>query len=136
MNTTYFLNCVAGNLFHTKTTPAIPAQYYIGLSTTTPAIDGTGVTEPSTDAGYKRLLLTDLSEPADGLITNENDINFDESTASWGTITHYVIYNSSGADSGDLLMYGALSTPRSVETATIMTIKSGYLKLSVQNPTT
>ena len=94
------------------------------------------MTEPSTDAGYKRLLLTDLSEPADGLITNENDINFDESTASWGTITHYVIYNSSGADSGDLLMYGALSTPRSVETATIMTIKSGYLKLSVQNPTT
>ena len=26
------------------------------------------------------------------------------------------------------------STPRSVETATIMTIKSGYLKLLVQNP--
>lgn len=36
MNTTYFLNCVAGNLFHTKENPAIPAQYYIGLSSTTP----------------------------------------------------------------------------------------------------
>ena len=32
MNTTYFLNCVAGNLFHTKNNPAIPAEYYIGLS--------------------------------------------------------------------------------------------------------
>lgn len=31
-------------------------------------------------------------------------------------------------------MYGALSTPRAVETATIMTIKEGYLKLSAQNP--
>lgn len=32
-------------------------------------------------------------------------------------------------------MYGTLSTPRSVETATIMTIKEGYLFLSAQNPT-
>lgn len=135
MNTTYFLNCVAGNLFHTKTNPDIPTQYYIGLSTTTPAIDGTGASEPSTDAGYKRLPLTNLSEPTDGLVTNENDINFDESTASWGTITHYVIYDSFAADSGNLLIYGTLSTPRSVEKDTIMTIKSGYLKLSVKNPT-
>ena len=134
MNTNYFLNCVAGNLLHTKTTPAIPAQYYIGLSTATPAIDGTGVNEPSTDAGYKRLLLTNLSEPTDGLVTNQNDINFDESTANWGTITHYVIYDSPTVDDGNLLRYGELSTPRSVETATIMTIKAGYLKLLAQNP--
>ena len=63
MNTTYFLNCVAGNLFHTKEAPAIPTQYYIGLSSSTPAIDGSGVNEPSTDAGYQRLLLTNLSSP-------------------------------------------------------------------------
>ncbi len=31
-------------------------------------------------------------------------------------------------------MYGTLTTPRTVETATIMTIKENYLKLSVQNP--
>ena len=134
MNTTYFLNCVAGNLFHTKETPTIPAQYYIGLSSSTPAIDGSGVNEPSTDAGYQRLLLTSLSEPVDGLVSNEQDINFDESTANWGTITHYVIYDSPTADDGNLLMFGELSTPRGVETATIMTIKSGYLKLLVQNP--
>lgn len=134
MNTTYFLNCVAGNLFHTKTTPAIPAQYYIGLSSSTPSIDGSNVNEPSSDAGYKRLLLTSLSEPVDGLVSNEQDINFDESTANWGTITHYVIYDSPTVDDGNLLMFGELSTPRSVETATIMTIKSGYLKLLTQNP--
>ena len=98
-------------------------------------ISGSGVNEPSTDAGYQRLLLTNLSEPVDGLVSNEQDINFDESTANWGTITHYVIYDSPTADDGNLLMFGELSTPRSVETATIMTIKSGYLKLLVQNPT-
>ena len=78
--------------------------------------------------------MTNLSEPTDGLVTNQNDINFDESTANWGTITHYVIYDSPTVDDGNLLMYGELSTPRSVETATIMTIKAGYLKLLAQNP--
>ena len=33
MNTTYFLNCAAGNIFNTKTSPALPKTYYIGLST-------------------------------------------------------------------------------------------------------
>ena len=135
MNTTYFLNCVAGNLFHTKTTPAIPQNYYIGLSTSTPEIDGSNVVEPAVEAGYKRLLLTNLNEPVDGLVSNENDINFDESTAPWGVITHYVIFDSPDVDDGNLLMFGELSTHRSVETATIMTIKSGYLQLLVQNPT-
>lgn len=134
MNTTYFLNCVVGNLLHTKTDPAIPAQYYIGLSSSTPAIDGTGVTEPGAGSGYQRLLLSNLSEPANGVVANTQDINFDESTANWGTITHYVIYDSPTTGDGNLLMYGELSTPRSVETATIMTIKSGYLKLMAQNP--
>lgn len=134
MNTLYFLNLAAGNIFQTKTTPAIPTKYYIGLSTTAPTVNGTGANEPSTDAGYARVELTSLSEPTDGVVTNTAAINFDESTASWGNVTHFVIYDSDAVDSGNLLMYGELSTPRSVEAATIMTIKEGYLKLSAQNP--
>lgn len=134
MNTTYFLNCVAGNLFGTKTTPSIPSTYYIGLSTTAPAIDGTNVTEPDTAAGYARVALMTLSEPTTGVVTNSQAITFDESTASWGTVTHFVIYDTAERGGGNLLMYGQLSTARVVETATIMTIKAGYLKLSVQEP--
>lgn len=136
MNTTYFLNCTAGNVFGSKKTPALPEQYYIGLSTSAPEMDGTGVTEPSASAGYKRVLLDSLSEPATGVVSNEADINFEESTANWGTVTHFVIYDAETVGGGNLLMYGTLSTPRSVETATVMTIKAGYLKLSTQNPTT
>lgn len=136
MNTNYFLNCVAGNVFGTKTDPAIPTTYYIGLSTTTPNTNGSGVDEPSTDAGYARVQLTTLSEPLDGVVTNTQAINFNESTASWGTITHFVIYDSPTVDEGNLLMYGELSTPRAVEKDTIMTIKENFLKLSVKNPTT
>lgn len=127
MNTTYFLNCVAGNVFNTKTSPALPTNYYIGLSTSMPDEDGTGATEPSSGTGYARALLTNLSEPVNGEITNEQSISFNESTASWGTITHYVIYDA--ATEGNLLMAGQFDIPRIVESGTIMTIKDGYLTL-------
>ena len=133
MNTTYFLNLVAGNIFGTKVSPAIPEHYYIGLSSTAPTVDGTNVTEP-TGGGYARVELNSLGEPAGGNVTNEADIDFAESTGSWGTMTHFVIYDS--LNSGNLLMYGPLSQNRQVEAATIMTIRAGSLDLSVVNTTT
>lgn len=134
MNTTYWLNAVSGNVFKTQTTPALPSKFYIGLSSTAPALDGTGVTEPTSAAGYARVQLTNMSAPTNGVVTNEQSIDFDESTAAWGTMTHFVVYDSSTG--GSLLMYGQLNTSRTVEAATIMTIKAGSLNLSVVNPST
>ena len=132
MNTTYFLNQVMGNLFKTKETPALPSEYYIGLSSTAPNISGGNVTEPLSNSGYKRVKLENLSEPADGVITNEPAISFDESTANWGTMSHFVIYDA--LEAGNLLMYDTLSTPRNVEAATIVTIKANSLTLTLSNP--
>ena len=132
MNTTHFLDRIAGNLFRTQTSPSIPTEYYIGLSTTEPTATGTNVSEPATSAGYSRVLLNNLSAPTNGVVTNTSNINFEESTSAWGTITHFVIYDAEVG--GNLLMYGALSTPRVVEAATVMTIRQDYLKLSAQNP--
>lgn len=133
MNTTYFLNCLAGNIYHTKSTPAIPAKYYLGLSSTAPDLSGGNVTEPASSGGYARIEITSLSEPSDGAVSNTSPVSFAESTADWGTITHYVIYDAQ--TNGNLLVYGALSAPRSVESATVMTIKEGQLVLSTKNPT-
>lgn len=132
MNTTYFLNQVMGNLFKTKETPALPSEYYIGLSSTAPNISGGNVTEPLSNSGYKRVKLENLSEPTDGVITNEQAISFDESTANWGTMSHFVIYDA--LEAGNLLMYGTLSTHRNVEAATIVTIKANSLTLTLSNP--
>lgn len=132
MNTAYFLNQVMGNLFKTKETPALPSEYYIGLSSTAPNISGGNVTEPLSNSGYKRVKLENLSEPADGVITNEQAISFDESTANWGTMSHFVIYDA--LEAGNLLMYDTLSTPRNVEAATIVTIKANSLTLTLSNP--
>lgn len=133
MTSTYFLNCIMGNVFKTKTTPALPDTMYLGLSSTTPSIDGGGVTEPLASAGYTRVALNDLSEPVNGSISNDADISFPESSASWGTMTHFVVFDS--ATDGNLLIFESLSQNRSVETATIVTVKSGSLKLTLANPT-
>ena len=132
MNTTYFLNCVAGNLFQSKTTPALPTEYYIGLSSTAPAIDGSGVTEPDTAMNYNRVKLSGLGEPEDGVISNTAAIYFSESTAAWGTMTHYVIYDA--ITDGNLLMYGPLDPVRNVDELVIVAAKAGSIKLTLQNP--
>ena len=132
MNTTYFLNLVSGNVFGSKKSPAIPEKYYLGLSSTAAYLDGSGVTEPGGGIGYARVELTSLSTPINGAVTNSSAIDFAESTAEWGTMTHFVIYDA--LSEGNLLMYGELSASRKVEADTIMTIKLGSLNLSVVNP--
>ena len=133
MNTTYFLNLLAGAAFHADDSE-IPDEYYIGLSTTTPNTSGTGYTEPSTSAGYARVALSSyLGEPDSGVVTNQYSVDFPSSTASWGTITYFVVFDDSTRGSGNLLMYGALSTSRTVESGTIVSIQAGSLTLTVQD---
>ncbi len=132
MNTNYFLNLVAGNVFKTKTSPTIPSKLYLGFSKTTPNLSGGNVTEPSGN-GYARVPLNSLGAPSNGLVSNTAAVEFAESTAAWGTLTHYVIYDA--ATGGNLLMYGALTSNRTVEGNTVMLFKTGELKLSVVNPT-
>lgn len=131
MNTNYFLNLVAGNVFRTKTTPAIPTKLYLGFSKTAPNLSGGNVSEPSGN-GYSRVALNSLGAPSNGLVSNTAAVEFAESTAAWGTLTHYVIYDA--ATGGNLLMYGALTSSRTVEGNTVMLFKTGELKLSVVNP--
>lgn len=130
MVTTYFMNNIMGNVFKTKTNPALPSNYYLGLSSSAPTLAGGNVTEPS-GKGYARVQLTTLSQPSNGTITNSSDITFAESTASWGTMTYFVVYDS--ATGGNLLLYEALSTPRTIESESMVAIKTGQLTLTLSN---
>jgi len=82
---------------------AVSGGLFLGLSTTTPAADGTNITEPSGN-GYARSLLgaygqaltIKMTVPSAGETTNDEMIFFPEATGSWGTITHVVLYDSTG----------------------------------------
>lgn len=130
MNTTKFLNRAIDDIFESAT------QYWIGLSTTKPAVDGTNVTEPSgSGTGYARVLLANLAPAVGGVKTNTADIPFPESTARWSEspLTHYVVFDNSTG--GDLLFYGELVPQRVVEAEGVQLImKAGQVTLTLRNP--
>lgn len=113
MNTTYFKNLVAGNIFRTQTTPAIPTSYYLGLSSTLPNLSGGNVTEPSAGKGYSRVdIAASLGAPSGGSVKNKTAVYFSEATDDWGDIPYYVLYDA--ASGGNLLKYGGLSRAMTV----------------------
>lgn len=132
MNTTNFINRIMGNLFKTQTNPALPTSFYLGFSTTTPSAAGGNVTEPSGN-GYSRKQLSTsvLSTPSNGVVNNKAEIVFSESTASWGTLTHYVVYDT--ATGGNLLFYGALSSSITVDAQSTITIPTGNLVITLSD---
>lgn len=132
MNTTYFLNLLAGNIFKTKTSPAIPSGYYLGLSTSAPSVSGTGVSEPS-GGGYARVKIASLGAPSNGIVRNTADISFAESQSNWGVLRYFVIYDA--ATGGNLLMYGLLPEARTAESGTTIVIRTGSLGLSFADMT-
>lgn len=135
MTTTYFLDLVSKQIFGKYSTPVIPSSYYIGVSSTTPTIAGTGVTEP-TGGAYARIQIenntTNITQSGTGIGSNVYALSFAESTTNWGTMTNYVVYDA--LTSGNLLMYGALDRTRTVEAGTTLQIKAGQLQLSFVNP--
>ena len=130
MTTIYFADCVIGNVFKTKTSPALPSTYYIGLSTTTPTSDGTGVSEPS-DPAYTRVALTSLTAPVGGVIRNDQVISFPDSTEDWGTITHFVLYDA--RTGGNLLIYNTVDKPRLIQADSQITFKANGLSLALKD---
>ncbi len=135
MNTTYFKDLIMRNLFGIGSPPAIPSNYYIGLSSTTPLEDGTNVNEPSTvNTGYTRVRLSSLITGATaGVITNSSAIQFPESEADWfpaaTPATYYVIYDS--LTGGNLLMYNELTKSRIIEINTIAILKARSLNIQL-----
>lgn len=130
MITTYFLNCVMGNVFGTQSEPSLPTAYYIGLSSTEPTADGAGVTEPS-GGGYMRVQLNSLSVPDAGVIENTADVEFAESTEDWGTMTHYVVYDA--PEGGNLLLFNALEKNRIIQSENQVRFKTSALVFTLES---
>ena len=78
--------------------------------TAAPTDDGSGLAEPVGNS-YSRVQTTasDWNQASDNSLDNAEDITFPQATGSWGTITHFALFDS--ASEGNLLAYGALSTP-------------------------
>jgi hypothetical protein len=87
-----------------------PATVYVGLFTTDPTDAGTGT--EVTGGSYTRKAIT-FGAPSNGVSVNSVALEFDQATASWGTVTHFGILDAS--TSGNLLYHGALTTSKVID---------------------
>lgn len=116
---------------------------YVGLLTAAPSDSGGG-TEVSGNA-YARVkaaagasqALTDwkstqndslASTGTGGNTTNTNAITFPTPTATWGTVTHFGIYDASTG--GNLLFWGALTISKTINQSDTVTFPSGTLSIT------
>jgi hypothetical protein len=79
----------------------LSTQGYLTLSSTTPSIDGTGVTEVS---GITRQAIG-FSAPSSGATTNAADITFSNTSGGSWSIVAICVYNASSG--GTLLSYAS-----------------------------
>lgn len=131
MITNYLRNKIQDYIFRgVAFTP--PATYYLAISKTEPQVNGTGVTEPS-GGNYQRVAITknttSFKASANGLVSNLNRLQFNESSSDWGVFPYYAIYDS--ASGGNLLWGGSLNRPRTIETDMQLFIEASGLTFTL-----
>jgi len=103
----------------------MPSAVYVGLSTGSFGDDNSG-TELS-GSNYSRVAAT-FSAASSGTTSNSAAIEFAAATGSWGTISHFGVFDA--ASSGNLLIHGAFSASKAIETGDILKISTGDLDIT------
>lgn len=133
MLTTTQANAILDSLL--GSTSLLPATVYIGLLQSQPNPDGTGIVEPS-GGSYARVGVTNnpTNWPAASARqkTHAFDITFPVATASWGTITHFGIFDA--VSGGTVRIFDALDLARVVNNTDQFRFLAGTSPLKVSVP--
>lgn len=105
----------------------LPTPVFVGLSTTTPAADGTGVTEPVGN-GYARQS-TAIGTSTARERSNTAAEQFAASGGDWGTVTHTVYYDA--LTGGNFIGYDALDAPRNMVDGATMDFAIGAIDFTL-----
>ena len=102
-----------------------PTAVYLGLATASLADDASG-TELSGN-NYTRKAIT-FASASGGSIASNASVEFNSATGSWGTVSHWGIWDASS--SGNLLFHGAFTASKAIATGDILKVASGSLTIS------
>lgn len=105
----------------------VPNTIYQGLSSTTPAADGSNVTEPSGN-NYSRLSLT-IGAASSQTRSNTNAVQHAASGGDWGTMTHSVYYTA--ASGGTAIAFDDLTASRNMVDGATMDFGIGDVDLGL-----
>lgn len=106
-----------------------PPALYLAVSRADPTEDGSGADEPSS-GGYARV----ATAPADWARTDSTvesavDMTFPEATATWGTLTHFALYDA--PTGGAVVMYGSLQAPVEINGADTLKFPAGAVTFTL-----
>jgi hypothetical protein len=109
-----------------NTSYTTPSTVYVGLYTTDPTDANTGT--EVTGGSYARKAAT-FGAPSNGVSTISSAIEFDQATASWGTVAYFGILDAS--TSGNLLYHGALTASKTIDTGDVFKFASSALTVTL-----
>lgn len=104
-----------------------PTNIYVALSTADPTDSGSGVAEPA-GSGYARTACNVWDAAASREASNTSAVTFPAATGSWGTITHWALFDASTG--GNMLAYGSLSVSNAVVNGNVVSFAAGQLSLT------
>ena len=106
-----------------------PDTIYVALSTTLPTNTGTNVTEPSAANAYARVAVpndvTNFPNAVNRVKSNGTVLQFPTATGSWGTVSHFALYDA--ATAGNFLGWGALNSSTAITTGNAPSFPIGSL---------
>lgn len=108
-----------------NTTYTSPTTVYIGLSTGSFADDNSGT--ELTGNGYARQAMA-FDAAVSGATDNTSNVDFPAATASWGTVSHYGLFDASTG--GNLLIHGAFTASKAIGTGDVLRIAAGELDIT------
>lgn len=127
----YLANALLDHIFG-KGAYTPPTNIYVELSTTAPTDAGGNVTPPSgNNYSRKQTAPADWNASSVGagrIIDNANAIEFAEASGSWGTLSYFALFDA--ASGGNFLGWGALTTPKAVDSGDTARFAAGDLDVS------
>jgi len=103
----------------------MPSTVYVGLSTGSFNDDNSGT--ELTGNGYARESIA-FSAASSGTASNSGAVEVSAATGSWGTVSHFGLFDASS--SGNLLIHGALTASKVIETGDILKIAVGDMDIT------
>jgi hypothetical protein len=137
----YLENKLVDQLFRAQAA-AGTATLYVGLYTAAPSDPNTTGTEVS-GGSYARVAVTSslanwagtqaaastvASSGTGGQTSNNNAITFPTPSATWGTVTHFAIYDA--ATTGNELFWGALTISKTINNGDTVSFPAGSLAIT------
>lgn len=110
-----------------KTSFAKPTAY-VALFTGAPSDAGGGTEVSGSNYGRVATAAGDWSAAAAGSTSNANAITFPVPSGSWGTVTHFAIFDAASA--GNMLIWGSLGTSKPISSGDTAAFAAAALVLT------